>query len=166
ANITPDQFKEANRLRRNVYEMVAYLDLEISEEHRNRSGNRIVYFMTHPLMSTQNRPYGREGSLTVEHIEKAILLCNTFEVQNGARTKAINGLTLRLMNSLTPEIVQRLALKHDIAPKGPAPWLKSFVGGSDDHSGINPGRTWTTFDYSRSAVTPNDLIDCIRRRDT
>src|SRR5262252_6432170 len=134
ANVSPEQFKEANGLRRNIYEMVAYLDLQISEEHRNPSGNRIVYFMTHPLMSTQNRPYGREGSLTVEHIEKAMLLCNTFEVQNGARTKAINGFTYRLMNSLTPEIIERLALKHGIAPKGPAPWLKSFVGGSDDHS--------------------------------
>jgi glycosyltransferase involved in cell wall biosynthesis len=166
ANVTPDQFKEANGLRRNVYEMVAYLDLQISEEHRNPAGNRIAYFMTHPLMSTQNRPYGREGSLTVEHIEKAVLLCNTFELQNGARTKALNGLTSRLMNSLTPETVERLALKHGIAPKGPAPWLKSFVGGSDDHSGINLGRTWTAFDYSGGVATPNGLIDCIRRRDT
>src|SRR5215471_13256748 len=166
ANITPDQFKEANGLRRNIYEMVAYLDLQIAEEHRNPLGNRIVYFMTHPLMSTQNRPYGREGSLTLEHIEKAMLLCNTFEVQNGARTNAINGLTYRLINCLTPELVERLALKHGIVPKGPAPWLKSFVGGSDDHSGINPGRTWTAFEYSGSGATPNGLIDCVRRRDT
>lgn len=166
ANVTPDQFKEANRLRRNIYEMIAYLDFEISEEQRNPSANRMVYFMTHPLMSTQNRPYGREGSLTVEHIEKAILLCNTFEIQNGARTKAVNGLTGRLMKSLTPEIIERLSLKHDIAPKGPAPWLKAVVGGSDDHSGINPGRTWTAFDYSGAMPTPNALIDCVRSRDT
>ena len=66
ANVTPDQFKEANRLRRNIYEMVAYLNLQMSEEQRNPSGNRIIYFMTHPLMSTQNRPYGREGSLTLQ----------------------------------------------------------------------------------------------------
>ena len=99
--------------------------------------------MTHPLMSTQNRPFGREGSLTLEHIEKAILLCNTFEVQNGARSKAVNDLTSRLMTSLTPEIIERLAMKHSLAPKGDTPWLKALVGGSDDHSGINPGRTWT-----------------------
>jgi glycosyltransferase involved in cell wall biosynthesis len=147
ANVTPDQFKEANRLRKNIYEMIAYLDIQISEEHRNPSGNRIVYFMTHPLMSTQNRPYGREGSLTVEHIEKAMLLCNTFEIQNGSRTKALN-------------------VKHGIAPKGDTPWLKGFVGGSDDHSGINPGRTWTAFQYSGGIATPNGLIDSIRRRET
>jgi hypothetical protein len=48
-------------------------------------------------MSTQNRPYGREGSLTLAHIEKAILLCNTFEIQNGARSRAVNDLTGTLL---------------------------------------------------------------------
>src|SRR5262245_23496106 len=129
ANVTEEQFKEANKLRKNVYEMVAYLDFQIAEEGRNPSGNKIIYFMTHPLMSTQNRPYGREGSLTLEHIEKVILLCNTFEVQNGARSKAVNDLTNRLMTSLTPDIIERLAFKHAIAPKGATPWLKSLVGG-------------------------------------
>ena len=166
ANITPDQFKEANRLRKNVYEMVAYLDIQISEEHPDPSGNKLIYFMTHPLMSTQNRPYGREGSLTVEHLEKAMLLCNTFEIQNGSRTKAINGLTSTLLTSLTPEIVERLAIKHGISPKGDAPWLKGFVGGSDDHSGINPGRTWTAFQLSGDRATANALIDCVRKRET
>jgi glycosyltransferase involved in cell wall biosynthesis len=166
ANVTPDQFKEANKLRKNIYEMVEYLNLEILEEHRNPFGNRLIYFMTHPLMSTQNRPYGREGSLTVEHIEKAILLCNTFEIQNGSRTRAVNGLTATLLTSLTPAIVERLALKHRITPKGDTPWLKAFVGGSDDHSGINPARTWTAFEYSGGHATPNTLIDSIRRRET
>src|SRR5215468_1265282 len=166
ANVTPEQFNEANRLRRNIYEMIMYLDIQISEEHRNPSGNRIIYFMTHPLMSTQNRPYGREGSLTVEHIEKAILLCNTFEIRNGARTKAVNELTSRLLTGLNPQLVERLAFKHGIATKGDIPWIKAFVGGSDDHSGINPGRTWTAFEYTGDLATPNGLIDSIRRRHT
>src|SRR5215471_15866716 len=133
ANITEEQFKEANQLRKNIYEMIGYLDAQMEEEETRPSTNKIIYFMTHPLMSTQNRPYGREGSLTLEHIEKAILLCNVFEMQNGARTKAVNELTGRLFTSLTPELVDRLALKHNIAPKGNAPWIKAFVGGSDDH---------------------------------
>jgi glycosyltransferase involved in cell wall biosynthesis len=166
ANVTPEQFKEADRLRTNVYEMVAYLDIQIAEESHNPKGNRIVYFMTHPLMSTQNRPYGREGSLTVEHIEKAMLLCNAFEIQNGSRTLVLNDLTATLLRSLTPEIIDRLSIKHGIAPKGHTPWLKAVVGGSDDHAGINPGRTWTVFEYPGAAPTPNDLIDCVRQRDT
>src|SRR5262249_839852 len=105
ANVTAEQFKEANKLRKNIYEMVAYLDIQIAAEHLNPAGNRIAYFMTHPLMSTQNRPYGREGSLTLEHIEKAMLLCNAFEIQNGGRTRTVNGLTAQLLNSLTPEII-------------------------------------------------------------
>src|SRR5262245_51802699 len=166
ANVTPDQFGEANRLRRNVYEMITYLDLQIAEESRSPAGNRLIYFMTHPLMSTQNRPYGREGSLAVRHVERALLLCNAFEIQNGARTKAMNDLTATLLTSLTPETINRLALKHGIEPKGPAPWIKTVVGGSDDHSGINPGRTWTTFEYSGDRPTANALIDSMRARRT
>ena len=40
------------------------------------------------------------------------------------------------------------------------------VGGSDDHSGINPGRTWTRFEYQDDHATPNALIESIRRRET
>src|SRR5262247_2608041 len=39
ANISPEQFREANRLRRNIYEIVAYLDTEIANEDRNPAGN-------------------------------------------------------------------------------------------------------------------------------
>src|SRR5215471_15769142 len=96
ANMTEAQFREADRLRKNVYEMIAYVDEQIANEAKSARGNKLAYFMTHPLMSTQNRPYGREGALTLAHIEKAILLCNTFEIQNGARTRAVNSLTGRL----------------------------------------------------------------------
>src|SRR5215470_15677170 len=35
ANVSPKQFKEANRLRQNIYEMMAYLNLQISKKHRS-----------------------------------------------------------------------------------------------------------------------------------
>lgn len=160
ANMKEAQFKEAMRLRGNVYEMIAYVDSLIAAE--KAGDNKLAYFMTHPLMSTQNRPYGREGALTIEHIEKALLLCNCFEVQNGTRTRSLNDMTLRILESLDAQIIERLANKHDREPKGPTPWLKAIVGGSDDHCGINPGRTWTLFD----GTTPNALIDAMRRRQT
>src|SRR5262249_17583545 len=75
-----------------------------------------------------------------------------------------NDLTERLLTFLTLELVERLADKHQIAAKGPAPWLKSFVAGSDDHSGINPGRTWTTFLYD-DQTSANTLIQLLRRRE-
>jgi glycosyltransferase involved in cell wall biosynthesis len=167
ANMTEKQFAEANRLRRNIHEMIAYVDAEIAAEPRRPGCNRLAYFMTHPLMSTQNRQYGRDGSLRVEHIEKALLLMNTFEVRNGTRTKSLNELTDRLMSSLDRETIERLANKHGLAPKGEAPWLKAVVGGSDDHSGINPGQTWTELPLPADApLAANDVIDAIRRRET
>src|SRR5262245_5840164 len=143
ANMTEAQFAEANRLRGNVYEMIAYVDQEIAREESKPGGNRLAYFMTHPLMSTQNRAYGREGALSIEHLEKAMLLMSSFEGQNGARTRALNELTLKMIERLDRPRIELLADKHGIAPKGPTPWLKAIVGGSDDHAGINPGHTWT-----------------------
>jgi hypothetical protein len=142
ANVSEAQFAEAHRLRGNIYEMIAYLDREIGEEARAPSGNRLIYFMTHPLVSTENRPHGREGALMVEHLEKALLLCNAFEVHNGSRGRALYTLTASLVEGLDPETIARIADKHGIAPKGETPWLKTVVGGSDDHSGINPGLTY------------------------
>ena len=163
-NMTESQFAEIDRLRGNVYEMVAYVDQEIELESQRRNGNRLVYFMTHPLMSTQNRPYGREGSLTTAHIEKALLLCNCLEVHNGARTRAINSLTSDIIRGLDRAAIERFANTHDLAPKGPTPWLKSIVGGSDDHSGINPGQTWTEFELDGHAPSVDVMISSIRAR--
>lgn len=163
-NVTERQFAEANHLRGNVYEMVAYLDQEIATEAQHAAGNHLVYFMTHPLMSTQNRPYGREGSLSVAHIEKAILLCNCLEVHNGARTRALNSLTWDIVRGLDRETIERLANVHGIPPKGSTPWLKSVVGGSDDHSGINPGETWTEFTIDGQKPSANGLVASIRAR--
>ena len=171
ANISEAQFREIDRLRRNIYEMVAYLDDQMAAEgtpgqgdrRAGRGDNRIVYFMTHPLMSTQNRTYGREGSLQLVHLEKVLLLCNCFEVRNGTRTRALNEFTEQWIRALDKETIERLANKHGIAPKGEQPWRKSVVAGSDDHSGINPGRTWTEVPLPESGVlTANDLVDAIR----
>ena len=167
ANATEAQFAEANRLRANLYELVAWLDEQIDTETARGATNKLAYFMTHPLMSTQNRAYGREGSLGLQHIEKAILLCNALEVRNGARTRHLNEFTHKLVSSLDRATIERLANKHGIAPKGPVPWLKAVLSGSDDHSGINPGRTWTEFNLHTSRrATPNDLVDAIRERRT
>jgi glycosyltransferase involved in cell wall biosynthesis len=167
ANMTEAQFAEINRLRRNLYEMLAYCDAQIAAEDSAAAGNKLAYFMTHPLMSTQNRPYGREGSLSLEHIEKALLLFECLEVRNGTRTRSLNELTVRLIESLDRERILRLAEKHKLAPHGTTPWLKAFVAGSDDHSGINPGRTWTEFTFPKDrAPRANDVIESIRRRET
>lgn len=162
ANVTEAQFGEVMRLRGNVYEMIGWLESERAAEAGRPDTNRIAWFMTHPLMSTGNRPYGREGALRVEHIEKMLLLCECLETRNGARTPALNDLTRRLVTGLDMGTVERLADKHGIAPRGVPSWRRAEVGGSDDHSGINPGRTWTEFACTGPSPTPNDLVDAIR----
>lgn len=167
ANMTESQFGEINRLRGNIYEMLDYVDRQIAGEDGAAGSNRLAYFMTHPLMSTQNRPYGREGSLSLEHIEKALLLINAFEVRNGTRTRALNEFTHTMIRSLTPQSLEKIADKHGITPKGLTPWNKAVLGGSDDHSGINPGRTWTEFShYSTRRATANDVVEAIRTHRT
>jgi glycosyltransferase involved in cell wall biosynthesis len=163
ANVTEAQFQEAHRLRTNIFEMIAYLEGEIARERPD--GNKLVYFMTHPLISTENRPHGREGSLSIAHLEKAMLLIPCFEVLNGSRDKALHDLTAGLVASLDRPLIERLADQYNLEPRGKTPWLKGFVGGSDDHSGINPGRTWTRFatPVGRRA-TANDLVEAIRLR--
>jgi glycosyltransferase involved in cell wall biosynthesis len=168
-NMTEAQFQEVMHLRRNIYEMVAYIRHEIAAASQDLDKNQLAYFITHPLMSTQNRPYGREGALSLAHIEKAILLCHCFEVRNGTRTRHLNETTTNLITSLTPEIIERLANKHNITPWGDTPWMKAIVGGSDDHSGLNAGETFTCFPTHGKPlvnISPNDLIHAIRYRET
>ena len=167
ANMTEAQFDEVDRLRPNIYEMLDYVEAQIRDEETHAAGNRIAYWMTHPLMSTQNRPYGRRGALTAEHIEKAVLLFECLEVRNGTRTRHLNEFTHRLLDSLDRATIERLANKHGLTPRGRQPWRKAVVAGSDDHSGINPGQTWTEFALPKGrAPEPNDLVDAIRARAT
>lgn len=164
ANMSETQFDEVQRLRSNVYEMVAYLDSEIARDASYPERNQVGYMMAHPLMSTENRGRGRVGALTLAHIEKALLLFDGFEARNGSRAPALNELTVAMLGSLDATRIEQLANRHDLAPRGDTPWQKFTTGGSDDHSGINPGRTWTEFSFSGPSPTANDVIRSLRQR--
>lgn len=153
ANMTETQFAEAQRLRDNVFDLIHWLDQEIARE--KPGANKLAYFMTHPLMSTQNRPYGRDGALRVEHLEQMLVVCNTFEVQNGARTRALNGLTGEMLAALDRPMIERFANTYDLVPKGPTPWLK----------GVPAART-TTPASTRAAPGPSLRVTPRSRRRT
>jgi glycosyltransferase involved in cell wall biosynthesis len=93
-------------------------------------------------------------------------LFDCLEVRNGARARSSNDLTEQLLESLDEKRMLELADKHGLAPRGTTPWRKAVVAGSDDHSGINPGGTWTEFIARAERARPNDVIDSIRRRQT
>ncbi|MGE4579162.1 MAG: glycosyl transferase family 1 [Desulfuromonadales bacterium] len=121
-------FTDLMVLRRNIYEMVNYLQI-----------NQISHFIAHPL-------YAQNDRLTAGHVEKMLLLFNTFEVVNGSRAARFNLFLQHLLGNLTPRDIEMLADRHDIEPYGDTPWLKGRVGGSDDHSGLFIARTFTGID--------------------
>jgi len=140
-HINERQYTEIMEHRKNVYELVAYL-------HRQK----IAHFLAHPL-------YAQNDKLTLEIIEKSLLLFTTIEVKNGCRAMRFNSFTKRLVTSLTEDSINRLANKHDLQPYGITPWVKGLVGGSDDHGGLFIARAHTT----ASGTTNIDaFIDAIR----
>ncbi|MBT0666149.1 glycosyltransferase [Geobacter pelophilus] len=144
-HITEAQFAEIMSLRKDIYELVAYL---------NKAG--IAHFLAHPL-------YAQNDKLTVDIIEKCLLLFNTMEIKNGCRARRFNAFTKKLVTSLTLETMEQLADKHAIVPYGSKPWIKGMVGGSDDHGGLFIARAHTT---AYCGSTLNDFISAVQRGET
>jgi len=136
-------FRDLMHLRRNLYELVSYL-----------RANAIVHVIAHPL-------YAQNDRLNASHIERMLLLFNTFETINGSRASRFNLFLQHLLANLTPSHIDRLADRYDIEPHGETPWRKGRVGGSDDHSGLFVARTYTAIDAS-GGVT--EALDGIRDR--
>jgi hypothetical protein len=124
--ITEDQFAAIQDVRRDIY---AFRDYLIDEN--------IVYSVAHPLFSVN-------GRLTADHFEKLLVLFKRFEGINGARHPRACGLARAIFDTLTPEILDRLAERHRLEPLEPRPWEKTLTGGSDDHGGlyIRSARRW------------------------
>lgn len=140
-HISEAHFRTILELRKNVYEMVAYLHSE-----------KIAHFLAHPL-------YSQNDKLNLEIIERSLLLFTTIEIKNGCRAHRFNGFTKRLVSSLDETVINRLADKYDLQPYGSTPWTKGVVGGSDDHGGLFIARAHTTV---YDAATINDFIAAIR----
>jgi glycosyltransferase involved in cell wall biosynthesis len=143
-NIDERKHEDIQKLRNNLYDLVAYLQLE-----------NIIYALAHPL-------YSVNGRFAVAHFEKCLLLFKNFEL-NGDFNAESNEYLKQILSALNREDIFRLADKHDFPPKIPEPWEKALVGGSDDHSSLNIGRTFTE-------VTAADSVDSflkgIKHRET
>lgn len=143
--ITPEQFEEIELLRKNVYEIRDYIKSE-----------NIAYSVAHPTFS-------ENGKLDFEHLEKLILLFDVFEGRNGGRTQIHNDIWIDATINLTPEIIEDLYSKHRIEPISDTPWLKGYTAGSDDHSGLFIGTTYTLIP---NAKTTDDVVNSIREKNT
>jgi len=139
--ITEAQHRDVQALRRNVYELRDYL---VAQE--------IVHSVAHPL-------YRVNDMLTLDQLEKLLVLFNRFEALNGIHDRGANDLVQRICGSLTCGMLEDLAERHRLQPIGPTPWIKTFTGGSDDHGGHYVATTWTETTGAAGSGVPGFLAD-------
>ncbi|WP_462325671.1 glycosyltransferase [Desulfoplanes sp.] len=124
-DITEADHLEFQKLRSNVFDLVAYLRAQ-----------SIVHALAHPLFAVNER-------LTVEHVEQCLILFNLFEL-NGCRDQAQNHTIRAILSSLTRDGFYGLVQKHALPPWGKTPWIKGLTAGSDDHSCLNIATMYTS----------------------
>ena len=132
-NITERQFDDIQRARENIVDLRDYLWSE-----------RIVHSCAHPLYNINDR-------LTIAHFERLLLLFNVFESMNGGRNRRGNDMVRAVLDHLSQAQFDEIASRHDITPRGDAPWIKGFTGGSDDHSGVFIAKAYTECAASNTA---------------
>ena len=123
-DITEAQFKEIDEIRENIYDLVEYL--------RDCS---IFFALAHPFYSPNDK-------LTVDHVEKCMLLFNHFEL-NGDEDHYVNQVVEAIITNMTQNKLEEISARQGIRPYGKRPWEKCLIGGSDDHSGLNIARAYT-----------------------
>ena len=116
----------------------------------------LAYSVAHGFYSINKR-------LSIEILEKLILLFDVFEGLNGARNSYFNETWQDILKSLNPEKIHHLTAKHGIQPMSSDPWIKGFTGGSDDHAGLFIGQTATKTD---SILSKKSFIQQIKKRKT
>jgi len=133
-----EQERELNDLRHDIYAFCAYA-----------KAHDLPTVLPHPLFFYT---HGRE--VNPEILERFALLFERFEVLNGQRGYWQNLLTLRWIESLTPERIDAWAKKHGLDPHDycRTPYRKRLTGGSDDHNGLFAGRCGTLLEVPNLAA--------------
>src|SRR6476660_5561324 len=133
--ISEQQHRDIEAIRDNIFELQHYLQ-----------SAQITHAVAHPL-------YSVNGKLEARHLEQLILLFKHFEGINGLRDALLSDLVQTLFEQLTPDKINELANRHNLAPTHTEPWKKIFVGGSDDHGG----------QFAASAFTETPAADSAKR---
>ncbi len=123
--ISEAQHGEIQALRRNIYELAAWL-----------KANGITHAVAHPFWPVDER-------LSVDHWQKLVLLFRHFETVNGLRDPLLGETAEFALSRLTSERIAQFAEMQKLEPLWDEPWRKVFTGGSDDKGGIFFGRAWT-----------------------
>jgi glycosyltransferase involved in cell wall biosynthesis len=142
--ISEAQFAVIQEIRENIYDLHKYL---IEED--------VIHSIAHPLYRVNSR-------LTIDQLEKLLLMFKRFELVNGTRDGYASDLFRIICENLTLKMVERMANRHNIDPCGPLPWKKWFTGGSDDHSGAHPAAAHTITPYAQNV---EEFLAYLRRGD-
>jgi glycosyltransferase involved in cell wall biosynthesis len=139
-----EQFRKIQEIRNNIYHLREFLIAE-----------NLAHAVAHAT-------YDINKKLTIELLEKLILLFDVFEGINGGRTELNNGSWIDVLENLTPSILETLRQKHAIEPNNENSWNKGMIAGSDDHAGLFLGHTYTI----ANAETIADFLEAIRLKKT
>ncbi len=140
--ITEAQHREIQPLRDNLYDLQAYL-----------AQANIAHAVAHPL-------YRLDDTFGPTHFERLLLLFRHFEGVNGLRDTLLGETLSHITTRLTPERLEALANRHNLASTHPEPWRKILTGGSDDHGGFYPGVAWTQ--AADHCPTPEAFLEQVR----
>lgn len=136
------QFRAIEEVRTDIYRLRDYLKDE-----------GLVHSVAHATFSVN-------GRLGMDHVEKLLLLFDYFEGINGQLTWHANETLVYSLCELTPDIMAELHRRHGIEPFSDTPWHKGITGGSDDHSGLFVGRTYT----EAEAGTAGELLAALKAK--
>ena len=138
--ITESQHVEIQALKANIYELQQYL-----------VQNDLAHGVAQCL-------HGLSHKLRPVHLMKLALLFRNFEGINGSDGAFLGGVT-RYLFSLNSSDIERFTVMTGLQPTHEEAWRKVWVGGSDDHGGTIPGKTYTETPEARDSL---DLLRHIR----
>lgn len=139
--LTEAQHRAIQELRGNIYQLQAYL-----------AGTGLTHAVAHPFYNLNER-------LTPTHFQKLVLLFRHFEGINGRYPALLSDTARFALGRLTPRHIERFVAATGLEPTHDEPWKKVFIGGSDDHGGIQPGRAWTE---TPTCSTPAEFLAHVR----
>ena len=140
--LTREDHDALQSLANNIYDVAEYV-----ERHN------LAHAVAHPI-------YRQNEKLERWHLERLLLLFKGFECLNGAHSALHREAFEPVLDRLTKQELEKLAARHRLRPRWPEPWMKSRVGGTDDHGLLNIGRTWTEF--PPDTRTTDDVLRCLR----
>lgn len=139
--LTEAQFETVQSLRPNVYELRLWL----------RSVH-LPHAVAHPLFRV-------DGRLTADHVERLLVMFDTFEGLNGSRDPRAGEVFRAILAAVTAKDLEQFADRHGIAEPLTQPERKQCTGGSDDHSGLYVGDAHTLTPPARSVA---DFLEHLR----